>query len=237
MQDRYVGDVGDFAKYSLLNHLSKGMRLGVAWYLYPDEAHNSDGKHISYLLQPKEWRHRDPFVFDSLKELLDNKARSISAIEQSGVLNAERFSSSCLQFSSSSPRNRSKWRYDWFDKTLNDIDDCNIVFADPDNGLCEDDKFKYCNVKSWKRLPISEAKALSEGRVAIFYHHNSRRKGGHTEEIQFWMNRLSASCAIRFRAFSSRTFFIVNATEELCGKAENWSQKFHSKAEFIRSNP
>ena len=30
MQDQYVGDIGDFAKYALLRRLSEGKRLGVA---------------------------------------------------------------------------------------------------------------------------------------------------------------------------------------------------------------
>ena len=33
MRDRYVGDIGDFAKYGLLRAIGKGKRLGVAWYL------------------------------------------------------------------------------------------------------------------------------------------------------------------------------------------------------------
>lgn len=46
MQDRYTGDSGDYIKYVLLRALSLGLKLGVAWYLYPDEDHNSDGKHV-----------------------------------------------------------------------------------------------------------------------------------------------------------------------------------------------
>ncbi len=37
MQNRYVGDIGDYAKYSLLRALSRGCKLGVSWYLFPDE--------------------------------------------------------------------------------------------------------------------------------------------------------------------------------------------------------
>jgi hypothetical protein len=34
MQNRYLCDVGDFAKYSLLNALADlDLRLGVVWYL------------------------------------------------------------------------------------------------------------------------------------------------------------------------------------------------------------
>jgi hypothetical protein len=52
MQDRYVGDVGDFAKYALLRRLcgqpgERAIRLGVVWCLFPDESLTNDGRHIS----------------------------------------------------------------------------------------------------------------------------------------------------------------------------------------------
>ena len=59
MQDRYAGDIGDFLKFSLLRQLCQpsdvdpGLRLGVVWYLAPDEDHNLDGKHTPYLDSPK----------------------------------------------------------------------------------------------------------------------------------------------------------------------------------------
>ena len=42
MQNRYVGDIGDFGKYGLLRaHFGRKyqipLRLGVVWYLFPDE--------------------------------------------------------------------------------------------------------------------------------------------------------------------------------------------------------
>ena len=47
VQDRYVGDVGDFGKYGLLRALCGGdLTLGVVWYLYPDEEANNDGDDI-----------------------------------------------------------------------------------------------------------------------------------------------------------------------------------------------
>jgi hypothetical protein len=51
MQNRYVGDVGDFAKYGLLRQLTMDdqLHLGVIWYLFDDETHNSDGRHVTYL--------------------------------------------------------------------------------------------------------------------------------------------------------------------------------------------
>ena len=55
LENRYVGDVGDFGKYGLLKALclpSKvpggcNLSLGVVWYLVPDES--KDGKLTGYL--------------------------------------------------------------------------------------------------------------------------------------------------------------------------------------------
>jgi hypothetical protein len=60
MQNRYTGDVGDFLKLGILRKLMPGYRLGVAWWLYPDETHNKDGRHIGYLRRPDQWWHFDP---------------------------------------------------------------------------------------------------------------------------------------------------------------------------------
>ena len=67
MQNRYVGDVADFGKHGLLRFLSgmtdpegpePKLRLGLVWYMFPDERHgadrkriNGDGGHIGYLEQ------------------------------------------------------------------------------------------------------------------------------------------------------------------------------------------
>ena len=63
MRDRYVGDIGDFAKYGLLRAIGKGKRLGVAWYLCvgneaprvdSEEVSTGDGRHTAYLKSHKE---------------------------------------------------------------------------------------------------------------------------------------------------------------------------------------
>ena len=38
MQNRYVGDIGDYLKLGILRALSPGYHLGVAWWLFPDES-------------------------------------------------------------------------------------------------------------------------------------------------------------------------------------------------------
>ena len=68
--------------------------------------------------------------------------------------------------------------------------DCDIVFADPDNGLYDNDSFQYDGRNSdWKRLPLREALELSENRTAVIYHHNTRFRGGLGREIEHWMGQ------------------------------------------------
>ena len=85
MQNRYTGDIGDYVKYGLLRALAVDRQLGVAWYLFPDENHNADGKHIKYL-QDKRWRDRDPELFDTLELIVTEKRRKVSKVEASGIL-------------------------------------------------------------------------------------------------------------------------------------------------------
>src|SRR3954452_15801693 len=76
MQNRYVGDIGDYLKLGILRALSPGYHLGVAWWLFPDEAHNRDGRHIRYLSRPDRWRHFDPDLFDTLRGIVSSGRRN-----------------------------------------------------------------------------------------------------------------------------------------------------------------
>jgi hypothetical protein len=96
MQDRYAGDVGDFLKLGLLRHLAApledggaGLRIGLNWYLAPDEFHNADGKHIAYL-KPSNRYHAslaacDQPLIECLARVVETK-RSVEALDASGAL-------------------------------------------------------------------------------------------------------------------------------------------------------
>ena len=176
MQNRYVGDIGDYVKYGLLRALAGKSKLGIAWYLFPDESHNEDGRYTSYLKEPQTWKHFDPKLFARLQAIVANNERLVSTVEISGLLPHTIFSNEQLCCMIDSVRDRRLWRQEWFDRVMKKLSDCDIIFADPDNGLCEDNIFSLARRKDWKRLPLQEAYALSRGRTAIFYHHNTRRK-------------------------------------------------------------
>jgi len=51
MQNKYVGNVGDFGKYGMLRALFQNspLKLGVNWCLVEKEEKKNDGKHTAYL--------------------------------------------------------------------------------------------------------------------------------------------------------------------------------------------
>ena len=215
MQNQYVGDIGDFAKYGLLRALGEGQKLGVAWYLFPDEPQKTDGKYIDYLHHPNEWRDLAPVLFDRLRSIVQRGPREVQQIEVSGLLGNAVFSNVLLKFEGDIDECATQ-RAKWFQGVLNDLDDCTLVFADPDNGLCEDRIYASADHKSWKRMPMSEAQVLAAGRTGVLYHHNTRMKGGHLKEIQYWLTQLGVDAlALYWRRYSNRTFFIIHPTIEI----------------------
>jgi len=233
MQDRYTGDIGDYVKYGLLRAIADGRSLGVAWYLFPDEGHNADGRHIDYLQKPNLWRAHDPELFDSLKRIVEEDRRKVTDIEELGILGAARFSSECLSAPDLTPAQRRIWRSRWFENVKAGLLGCDVVFADPDNGLCDDERFRAGSVKDWKKIPLSEAKALAQGRTAVIYHHNTRRKGGHELEIAYWIGQLGANTlALRWRAYGSRTFFVINPAPDVCERLRKFALEWGAKAEL-----
>jgi hypothetical protein len=223
LQDRYAGDVGDYVKLALIRALSPGLKLGVAWYLYPDEGHNDDGKHIAYLQNAPHWRHLDPTLFDHLSNIV-NSGRSVAEIERRCGLKAV-FSNEVLNQQKLHSRLRSDARADWFVRVRQQLLDCELVFADPDNGLTDDEPARRRKPRFGKSLPIAEAVALAAGRSALIYHHNSRFKGGHDREVDHWLSKLGEnSLAIRANAYSCRTFFLVNPTRLLVDRARGFCE-------------
>ena|ERR1700722_10433230 len=90
MQKRYAGDIDNFLKFGILRKLSPGYRLGMAWWLYPDEARNQNDRHVGYLRNPEQWWKFDPQLFDGLKEIVTSSKRSVRALEEANLLLRQR---------------------------------------------------------------------------------------------------------------------------------------------------
>jgi len=163
MQNRYVGDVGDFAKYYILRRLSgegtptKPLSLGIVWYLVPDDhdRHDqNDGKHIGYLGlkkignefvdEPKRRDIRlqdlDRDLFHKLRSLVLADTRNVKAVISTGVfsINTEAYDSFPGGQGYELPPHQFKLRQErrvaWCDHICNQASK-DILFLDPDNGL------------------------------------------------------------------------------------------------------
>ena len=199
MQNRYVGDIGDYVKYALLREITGRKRLGVSWYLHPDGGPAGDGRYTTYLDRSDDWRDLDDQLFTKLKELVNDRSRTVQSVQESKILGANTvFSDQCLDVADIPSKERSSWRSKWFECVQAELRDCDLVFADPDNGLYSDKSFKPSQKVNEKRIPLKEAQDLSKGRAAVIYHHNTRRKGWHLAEIQDWMSKLP-ECEFAFR--------------------------------------
>lgn len=217
MQNRYAGDIGDYLKLALLRTIVPPHKLGIAWWLYPDEAHNSDGRHIDYLNHPARWRSIDPELFDALADTVRSGSRSVEALEQMGVLPGATFFRRPCSFDGNPPDRRSA-RADWFAELMEWAADRDLVFADPDNGI-EPSSFSAGQRRAGKSITVAEIKALAvPGRTVIVYHHQTRMRGGHLFEIDHWRQRLKGMGldridAVRAAPYSARVFFVINATD------------------------
>jgi hypothetical protein len=230
MQDRYTADVGDYLKLGILRALSQGYRLGVVWWLYPDENHNGDGRHIGYLTQPDQWRHFDPDLFDSLSQIVKSAQRHVRALQTSGILPGAVFASDMIPTGGPAMQRRQA-RHKWFQAARHTVQEADLVFVDPDNGL-EPDGFGHGSGKAGKSITFDELRELVKpGRCLIVYHHHTRRAGGHYAEIEYLANRLRKSGfarvdALRARPYSPRVFFLLDAPADVCQRAEqiawNW---------------
>jgi hypothetical protein len=238
MQDRYVGDMGDFAKYGLLRAIAGGKRLGVAWYLNSDAGPKGDGRHTSYLDQPRTWRPLDPELFDAMKTMVHGGIRSVEAVEESGVFGNAVFASHRLDIAALGVKRRGHCRKQWFEEVERRLCDCGLVFADPDNGFVGDERFKPGRKESTKSIPLFEANALALGRTAVIYHHNSRAKGGHIREIQEWMDEVPGCLlAWYWRRWSNRTFFVINPDREIEERLGDFARRWKKCGRLVHRTP
>ena len=134
MGNRFVGDIGDFAKYGLLRALTKGAdgparRLGAVWYANSDDPETTSGRKTAYLENNASYLSCDPELYASLREMVVSGRRTLSEIKDSGILGpATRF------WTKPTPL-KAATRSEWLDGALEEMDGCGLVFMDPDNGL------------------------------------------------------------------------------------------------------
>ena len=222
MQDRYAGDAGDFFKFALLRCLCAMeplRKLGVIWYLFPNEFHNEDGRHIQYLAK-NEFIQLEPDLISRLKNVVSSGDRSIGALERAGVLPADAVThrepivSPTTSFQASRA-GRISHREGWFGRALDVTCSADIVFFDPDNGI-ESRSVRPGSSRVGKYALATELSTVwKRGQSLIIYQHAHRRTSVYrqAEDAAAWLRgelpgNPSVSTVL-FRRGSCRFFFIV----------------------------
>lgn len=213
MQDRYVGDIGDFGKYGLLRALSGTSEsgiyfsLGVVWYLVKpghSESQNNDGKLTDYLDDSPDrecYKECDPSLYDTLKRLVSSDNRNVFAVRQSGILHDETAFYEPILFNHN--------RQEWLAGALKVTSEEELIFVDPDNGVQKDSK-------SNKHTTVAELRHFIErGQSLVIYQHNPRITNwiaNIAEELKQGLlisGRQPRVWALQWHREQSRAYFIV----------------------------
>ena len=212
MQNRYTGDIGDFGKLGLLRQLSRtGLSLGVNWYLTPDETRNGDGRYIGYL-KNDAFRTCDEQLWSVLGQIVDAGKRQVSALERPDILRAT-FYSRMLDFTGANKKERQILRREWHNMAMDKLHACDIVFADPDNGLMVPSAEGKPKSRKYVR-PFELAEYYRTGASVIYYQHKAHRK----DEFYIEQNNQlmesggfsgAKSLALKFRTTSQRYYFFL----------------------------
>ena len=230
MQNRYFGDIGDFGKYGLLrgicgvqeaSTINYPLRLGVVWYLYPDESHNSDGNHTNYLDNTSAnhiaYRKCDPELYEALRRVVVVKNRRyVGQVRENGILlgNTTYYERSLSYTLEASRSSRQAIRKNWFDGALQATANADIVFVDPDNGISE--TADPLRKNGPKYVFIDDLVRFAErGQSLVIYHHLGRR-GTATQQIRHWAKALQLNLklprlpwSLWFHRGTARAYFIA----------------------------
>lgn len=229
MQNRYVGDIGDFGKYGLLRHLtamtdnpaaSLNLKLGVVWCLHPNEDHNGDGKYVGYLCESRAnhalFRRCDSELYDALRGIVTSGSRCVNSIPTYGILPADtEYYDQVLCYAKETRRRCRQARHaEWIGGALVKSSPSDIVFVDPDNGI-------FNGPLNWRKSApkytyLEDLQHFARrGQSLVIYHHLSRQ-GTAVAQIQRWIERLQTELALSqppwaiwYHRGSARCYFII----------------------------
>lgn len=245
MQDRYVGDAGDFPKYGLLRRLvgksgERPIRVGVVWCLFPDETHNNDGRHVSYLHRP-EFKKLDDPLLTALRKIVTSGNRCVAAVSSGALLPGNTVfcdaAASAPKALRLSPDERVHYRAGWLDQCFALTEKCDLVFFDPDNGL-EIASVPKRHPNAGKYVYWDELTPFwRRGQTLLVYHHLNRTMSA-GRQIHGLRDRFRAKLdsamvlPLVFRRGSCRIFWLVYRDSALGAEMDCRARDFLSSGWF-----
>jgi hypothetical protein len=218
MRDSYVADVGDFGKYALLNALAgNDLRLGVLWCRNSEPDATQDGRFTAY----PELRPCDPNLYDRLTQILKNKQRTLSQVENNDILPTNTLfygtaipapKVSC--FSDAAREAQSQLRSAWFKEGFKKIWEAELVFLDPDNGIAAKRGKKHWRNSVKYVFEDEVTEWLKRGQSVVLYQHQQRRRlRDQVSEQQKILSAGRACTAVSFHRRAVRIYYIIPAED------------------------
>ena len=252
MQNRYACDVGDFGKYGLLRKLCSpaadqfseeqipenngnqaDLKLGIVWYMTPDDAKGGDGRHTGYLKagtrNRREFRNCDPALYDVMEELVTSERRNVKSLQEAGVLpQGTIFYDTPLSMAGvkgdkkgkekggttlSALQKKRGMRREWLKEATSSVLDAQVVFLDPDNGL-ETQTVERHTIKGPKYAYYDDLRHYTErGQSVVIYHHLNRRIKARQQilqcETRIFKETGHRAFAMSYHRGSARAFMII----------------------------
>jgi hypothetical protein len=255
VRHNFVNDIGDYAKYALLRALCGngplGVRLGVIWYLTEHAAHNGDGRKRAHL-SDGGWQKLDPELLEAMRQiegrLRGQEDHNLSLIEASEILPAETaYFSEAVPHAGGTAQQRAADRAEWFERARKAVEDCNLIFLDPDNGL-EVRSAPVTSPQAGKYATVREIAALLEsGAAVVLYQHGDRtpwptQRDRICKQISSGTAQSLTIRTLRFGAYGVRAFFCISPTpllddvvqralDLLLRRTHGWDKSHHLRVE------
>ena len=235
MQNRYVGDVGDFGKHGLLRFLNgitdadrpePRINLGVVWYMMPDERHGSDrrlirddGRHTGYLTPTEEnirlYGDCDRELWDRLGHLVGHNARCVHCVEKTGLLPPDTafFDAYLTYLPNMKPAAKAALRTHWFGEARRATRNADLICVDPDNGIAG--KAQMHTPKGPKHAYMSDLQEFwNRGQSLLVYQHmgrdSSKAHGMVRAKADALRDELGAApTALLFHRGTARAFYVI----------------------------
>lgn len=246
MQNSFVGDVGDLAKYSLLRAL-RGLSpaaqpllsLGVVWYV-PDAATARrtpwrHGKDVGYLFNQSAYReHRDldPVLFEELKRIVC-KDRTLDAVQESDLLGSD---TQYWDRPVPLPDDRSArviCRTRWLADARNEVRGRELVFLDPDTGMAHEHRSAPKRLSRTQRDSpsyafVDEVEAFMHAGQSVVVYQSFSRNSSRDDQKASW-RQLFPDRSVMIREFGSRAFVILpteGQTDFVQNRLRSWRRCF-----------
>ena len=216
MQDKFVGDIGDFANNGLLRHLcgkrelasqdpnspAGKLKLGIVWYINTKETANRDGRYTSYLYytpqNQERFRKCDPFLYDGLSELVSKDKRTVAALEDSDLLpDGTKYYREPMVMADK--QLSAVVRKNWLNGAIRNMAGVDLVFLNPDIGVASEREHIRIQANgnlssSVQHAYIQELKLFLEfGKSLVVYQHLNRDPGGAASLLRSLSDRIRNS--------------------------------------------